>query len=190
MYSFRLGIISTLLSEAFVNGFTTAAAVHVLLSQIFDLIGLSSKKPKGKFKLMKVYPFKLKKNIVCFSMRLILKIFQTLFIIFNDIPYVNTAAVIISLIACFIMVINNEFIKVCMFLLEISNFLFLYILIENMFNKANLLFKKNFQPWASKKCSLPIPIELMAVVIGTLVSTYFELPKSYGIKTVGTIPIG
>lgn len=54
MFSFRLGIMSTLLSEAFVNGFTTAAAVHVLLSQVFDLIGLSSKKPRGKFKLIKV----------------------------------------------------------------------------------------------------------------------------------------
>ena len=55
MYIFRLGIICTLLSETFVNGFTTGAAVQVLLSQIFDLIGLNSKKPKGHFKFIKVF---------------------------------------------------------------------------------------------------------------------------------------
>jgi solute carrier family 26 protein len=57
MYIFRLGVISTLLSETFVNGFTTGAAVHVLLSQIFDLIGLDSVKPKGYFKFIKVIKF-------------------------------------------------------------------------------------------------------------------------------------
>lgn len=54
MYIFRLGIISTLLSETFVNGFTTGAAVQVLISQVFDIFGLNSVKPRGYFKFIKV----------------------------------------------------------------------------------------------------------------------------------------
>lgn len=54
MYLLRLGIISTLLSETLVNGFTTGAAVHVLISQIKDLFGLNLVKPKSPFKLVAV----------------------------------------------------------------------------------------------------------------------------------------
>lgn len=54
MYIFRLGVISTLLSETLVNSFTTGAAVHVLLSQIKDLLGLKLPKQKGYFKLIQV----------------------------------------------------------------------------------------------------------------------------------------
>jgi len=42
----------------------------------------------------------------------------------------------------------------------------------------------------SKKCSIPIPIELIAVVGGTLVSRYCDLSKIYDIETVGHIPTG
>ncbi|PSN53077.1 hypothetical protein C0J52_09156 [Blattella germanica] len=38
MYVFRLGIVCTLLSDTLVNGFTTGAAIHVLTSQIKDLL--------------------------------------------------------------------------------------------------------------------------------------------------------
>jgi len=37
---------------------------------------------------------------------------------------------------------------------------------------------------------MPIPIELIAVIGGTLVSRYCDLPKTYNIETVGHIPIG
>lgn len=40
MYILRLGIISSLLSETLVSGFTTGAAMHVLLSQVKDLLGI------------------------------------------------------------------------------------------------------------------------------------------------------
>lgn len=54
MYTFHLGIISTLLSEPLVNSFTTGAAVYVLISQIKDLLGLKIPKQKGYFKLILV----------------------------------------------------------------------------------------------------------------------------------------
>ncbi|XP_076240598.1 prestin isoform X2 [Calliopsis andreniformis] len=46
------------------------------------------------------------------------------------------------------------------------------------------------KPWASKKCSMPIPIELIAVVSGTLISRYFCLSEKYNIQDVGDIPTG
>ncbi|EFN88552.1 Prestin [Harpegnathos saltator] len=46
------------------------------------------------------------------------------------------------------------------------------------------------KPRINKKCSIPIPIELIAVVGGTLVSRYCDLPKLYDIKIVGHIPTG
>lgn len=46
------------------------------------------------------------------------------------------------------------------------------------------------KPWASKKCSMPIPIELIAVVSGTLISRYCYLPETYSIQDVGPIPTG
>lgn len=56
MYVFRLGIVSALLSDTLVSGFTTGAAVQVLVSQIKDLLGLTVPKHKGFFALVKVTP--------------------------------------------------------------------------------------------------------------------------------------
>ncbi|KMQ92247.1 solute carrier family 26 member 6-like isoform x1 protein [Lasius niger] len=133
MYTFRLGIITTLLSETLVNSFTTAAAVYVLVSQIKDLFGLKLPKQKGYFKLI-----------------------FTVIDIFKEIKNTNVAAAIISIVSIVILVFNNEFLK----------------------------------PRMSKICSMPIPIELIAVVGGTLVSRYCDLPKIYNIEIVGHIPTG
>lgn len=46
------------------------------------------------------------------------------------------------------------------------------------------------KPKLSKFCILPVPIELIAVVMGTLVSKYMDLEQNYGIKTIGHIPTG
>lgn len=55
MYVLRLGIISSLLADSLVSGFTTAAAMHVFTSQIRDLFGLSDlPRRKDAFKLILV----------------------------------------------------------------------------------------------------------------------------------------
>ncbi|XP_020723458.1 prestin isoform X1 [Bombus terrestris] len=133
MYIFRLGIISTLLSDPLVNSFTTGAAVCVLISQIKDLFGLKIPRQKGYFKFI-----------------------FTLVDIFRGIQNTNLAALLISAITIAGLVLNNEFLK----------------------------------PWASKKCSIPVPIELIAVVSGTLISKYFCFPTMYNIQVVGDIPTG
>lgn len=48
----QLGHLATLLSEPLVNGFTTGAAVHVLISQLKDLFGVKIPSHKGAFKII------------------------------------------------------------------------------------------------------------------------------------------
>ncbi|XP_076685631.1 prestin isoform X2 [Andrena cerasifolii] len=51
---------------------------------------------------------------------------------------------------------------------------------------ANNLLK----PKVAKLSPFPIPIEMLAVVIGTALSVYVDLEDAYGIVTVGHIPVG
>ncbi|CAK1589990.1 unnamed protein product [Parnassius mnemosyne] len=46
------------------------------------------------------------------------------------------------------------------------------------------------KPWVSKRSRVPVPIELLAIVIGTLVSRYASLKEQFGITLVGHIPTG
>lgn len=55
MYGLRLGVISSLLSETLVSGFTTGAGIHVLVSQIKDLLGIRLEHSTGNCKLIKVW---------------------------------------------------------------------------------------------------------------------------------------
>lgn len=47
-----------------------------------------------------------------------------------------------------------------------------------------------FQPRLAKRCAFPVPIEMIVVILGTLVSIYANLHETYGLSTVGTIPVG
>ncbi|XP_038213044.1 prestin isoform X2 [Zerene cesonia] len=46
------------------------------------------------------------------------------------------------------------------------------------------------KPWVSKRSRVPVPIELLAIVAGTLVSKFCDLKALYGISLVGNIPTG
>lgn len=84
----RLGTLSSLLSEPLVSGFTTAAAVHVLVSQMKDLLGVSIPRYKGAFK-----------NI--YSVRDIIE----------QVPNSNLTAVYTSVIVILFMIFMNEYLK-------------------------------------------------------------------------------
>nr|XP_029714134.1 LOW QUALITY PROTEIN: solute carrier family 26 member 6 [Aedes albopictus] len=88
MSALRLGTLSSLLSEPLVSGFTTAAAVHVLISQLKDLLGVSIPRYKGAFK-----------NI--FSVRDIVE----------QVPNSNLTAVYTSAIVILFMIFMNEYLK-------------------------------------------------------------------------------
>ncbi|XP_026463145.1 solute carrier family 26 member 10-like [Ctenocephalides felis] len=88
MWIFRLGALSTLLCEPLINGFTTAAAVAVLISQMKDLLGLKIPRHNGMFSL----PYNLYETII-------------------GLPTANTATIIVSISVIFVMTLNNELLK-------------------------------------------------------------------------------
>ncbi|KAG4068510.1 hypothetical protein HA402_004851 [Bradysia odoriphaga] len=135
MYILRLGIISSLLSETLVSGFTTGAALHVLVSQLKDLLGIELKKENAIFQ-----------NVYA-----VVELFQKLF----ERKY-NGLAVIISTITILLIVFNNEILK----------------------------------PILAKRCRIPVPIELIVVVGGTLMATYTSIIHDYKIRAIGEIPTG
>lgn len=50
----RLGVLSVLLSDTLVSGFTTGAAVHVLSSQLKNLFGINPPRQEGALKVVNV----------------------------------------------------------------------------------------------------------------------------------------
>ncbi|TMW43961.1 hypothetical protein DOY81_010959 [Sarcophaga bullata] len=85
---FRLGTLSSLLSEPLVNGFTTGAACHVVTSQLKDIFGVSVKRHKGAFKII-----------------------YTIIDLCKELPKTNIAAVIFCSGIIVFMVLCNEVIK-------------------------------------------------------------------------------
>lgn len=133
MYVLRLGTLASLLSEPLVNGFTTAAAFHVISSLLKELIGIKIPTHQGAF-----------------------KIFLTVYDFCKGIPETNLTALYISVTSLIFMFGMNEIVK----------------------------------PWANKKCIVPVPSELIAVVGATLFSYCLNFGPNYAVKLVGTIPVG
>ncbi|XP_053684078.1 solute carrier family 26 member 6 [Sabethes cyaneus] len=84
----RLGTLSALLSEPLVSGFTTAAAVHVLVSQMKDLLGVTIPRYKGSFK-----------NILALRD------------LASELPNSNLPTVYTSVIVILFMIFMNEYLK-------------------------------------------------------------------------------
>lgn len=85
---FRLGSLSVLLSQTLVSGFTTGAAVHVLTSQIRNLLGIEAKRNSGPFKIIYSY-----------------------IDLFVSLPNLNVAATILSVSFIILLVTFNELVK-------------------------------------------------------------------------------
>uniref|UniRef100_A0A336MP87 CSON003030 protein n=1 Tax=Culicoides sonorensis TaxID=179676 RepID=A0A336MP87_CULSO len=46
------------------------------------------------------------------------------------------------------------------------------------------------KPYLSKKTTIPVPIELIVVIIGTTLSTFLDFKDNYQVSTIGHIPTG
>ncbi|XP_069382577.1 solute carrier family 26 member 6-like [Paralichthys olivaceus] len=53
-----------------------------------------------------------------------------------------------------------------------------------------LILAKELNAYLSKKLPVPIPVELLAVIIGTVISWQVNLEEKYGVDVVGLIPSG
>ncbi|XP_050423786.1 prestin-like isoform X2 [Adelges cooleyi] len=133
MYVFRLGVVCTILSETLVSGFTAGAAVHVVTSQMKEMLGVKIGSHNGLFQIVLTY---------CD--------------IGNHISSLNVATVIVS----------------CMTIAM--------LLIYNLHVKA----------WINKKLLIPIPIELIVIIIGSAVFEFTSLSTDYNIRQIGEIERG
>ncbi|XP_068128780.1 prestin isoform X2 [Hyperolius riggenbachi] len=128
----RFGFVAIYLTEPLVRGFTTAAAVHVFISQLKYLFGIKTKRYSGPL-------------AVIFSFVAVL----------SNITMTCAATIITGLI-CIIL----------------------------------LLCAKEINDRFKKKLPVPIPMEIIVVIISTGVSAGLKLKESYGVDVVGNIPTG
>ncbi|XP_057711296.1 prestin isoform X2 [Corythoichthys intestinalis] len=128
----RFGFVAIYLTEPLVRGFTTAAAVHVVVSQLKYLLGVKTKRFSGPLS-------------VIFSVQAVL----------SKITSTNIATLILGL--------------VCL--------VFLYGVKD-----LNQRFKK--------KIPIPIPGEIIVVIVSTGVSYGMKLAGDYNVDVVGDIPTG
>uniref|UniRef100_A0A8C5CUI2 Solute carrier family 26 member 6 n=1 Tax=Gadus morhua TaxID=8049 RepID=A0A8C5CUI2_GADMO len=128
----HFGFVVTYLSEPLVRGYTTAAAIHVVVSQLKYTFGISPARFSGPFSL--IYTV----LEVCYLL-----------------PQTNVGALVVSIVAI-----------------------------------VGLILVKELNNYLGKKLPVPIPVELIAIVVATLISWQVNLEDKYGVDVVGLIPSG
>ncbi|XP_051543829.1 prestin-like [Myxocyprinus asiaticus] len=128
----RFGFLAIYLTEPLVRGFTTAAAVHVSVSQLKYLLGVHTARFNGP-----------------------LSVLHSLDAVFRNIASTNVATLIIGLVCS----------------------VFLYAV-------------KDLNERFKKKLPIPIPGEIIVVIVSTGISYGMTMSENYGVKVVGEIPTG
>ncbi|XP_044042935.1 prestin [Siniperca chuatsi] len=128
----RFGFVAIYLTEPLVRGFTTAASVHVVVSQLKYLLGVKTQRFSGPFSAIN-------------STKAVL----------SDITSTNVTTLILGL--------------VCL--------VFLYVV-------------KDLNERFKKKLPIPIPGEIIVVIVSTSVSYGLSLSDDYKVDVVGKIPSG
>lgn len=128
----RFGFLAIYLTEPLVRGFTTAAAVHVSVSQIKYLLGVPTARFNGLFS-------------VVYSIEAVIM----------NITSTNIVTLIIGLVCT----------------------VFLYGV-------------KDFNERFKKKLPIPIPGEIIVVIVSTGISYGMVMSENYGVDVVGKIPTG
>jgi high affinity sulfate transporter 1 len=130
----QIHVFASYLSEPLISGFTNAAAVHVVLSQLPPLLGLENLVERTGF----------------------LKIYYTLYDIFSHISNTNLAVLVLSAVCCILLYIGKNYLS----------------------------------PEVRRLCTLPVPWELIAVVVATLLSSFCKFHTKYEMDIVDHIPTG
>uniref|UniRef100_A0A8B9IPM1 Solute carrier family 26 member 6 n=1 Tax=Anser cygnoides TaxID=8845 RepID=A0A8B9IPM1_ANSCY len=128
----QFGFVVTYLSDPLVRGYTTAASVHVLISQLKNVFGVSVGEYSGP-----------------------LSLFKTFIEICRKLPQTNVGTLVTAIIA-----------MVAIFIVKELNHKF------------------------ASKLPMPIPIELITIIISTGISYGVDLKSKFGISVVGDIPSG
>ncbi|NWI49086.1 S26A6 protein, partial [Calyptomena viridis] len=128
----QFGFVVTYLSDPLVRGYTTASSVHVLISQLKNVFGVSVGEYSGP-----------------------LSLFRTLIEICKKLPDTNVGTLVTAIIAMVVIFIVKE--------------------LNHKF---------------AAKLPMPIPIELITIIVSTGISYGVNLNDKFGISVVGNIPSG
>uniref|UniRef100_A0A0X3NK04 Prestin n=1 Tax=Schistocephalus solidus TaxID=70667 RepID=A0A0X3NK04_SCHSO len=129
----RLGFVTRFLSDPMISGFTVGSAVHVVVSQLKTVFGLSVPRQSGLFHVpLEFYE-------IC-----------------KKLPQTNLASLGLSLV-------------------------FIALL---------YCFRRWINPLVMKKVKVPVPMELVVVVLGGVISYCMQLQAKHGVKVVGFVPSG
>ncbi|XP_070695722.1 solute carrier family 26 member 6 isoform X2 [Pempheris klunzingeri] len=128
----QFGFVVTYLSEPLVRGYTTGAAIHVIVSQLKYTFGISPVRHSG-------------------PLALIYTVLELCYLITET----NIGTLVVSIVTI-----------------------------------ISLILAKELNTYLSKKLPVPIPVELLGVVIATVVSWQVNLKGKYGVDVVGLIPSG
>uniref|UniRef100_A0A8C3RIG2 Solute carrier family 26 member 6 n=1 Tax=Cyanoderma ruficeps TaxID=181631 RepID=A0A8C3RIG2_9PASS len=128
----QFGFVVTYLSDPLVRGYTTAASVHVLVSQLKNVFGVSQGEHSGP-----------------------LSLFVTIIDLCQKLPDTNVGTLVTSIIAM-----------------------------------VAILIVKEFNHKFANKLPMPIPIELITIIVSTGISYGVNLNDKFGISVVGNIPSG
>ncbi|NXS14221.1 S26A6 protein, partial [Neodrepanis coruscans] len=128
----QFGFVVTYLSDPLVRGYTTASSVHVLVSQLKNVFGVSVDEHSGP-----------------------LSLFMTVIDICKKLPKTNVGTLVTAIIA-----------MVAIFIVKELNHKF------------------------AAKLPMPIPIELITIIVSTGISYGVNLNDKFGISVVGNIPSG
>uniref|UniRef100_A0A674D3J2 Solute carrier family 26 member 6 n=1 Tax=Salmo trutta TaxID=8032 RepID=A0A674D3J2_SALTR len=128
----QFGFVVTYLSEPLVRGYTTGAAIHVIVSQLKYTFGISPKRHSGPFAL-------------------IFTVIEVCYLV----PETNIGTLVVSLVSI-----------------------------------IGLIMVKELNTYLGKKLPVPIPVELLGIIIATVISWQVNLEGKYGVEVVGEIPSG
>ncbi|XP_060127402.1 solute carrier family 26 member 6 isoform X2 [Zootoca vivipara] len=128
----QFGFVATYLSEPLVRGYTTAASIQVLISQLKYVFGVTVMEYSGPLSM--VYTF----LEVC-----------------SKLPNTNVGTLVTSVIAM-----------------------------------VSILLVKLLNDKIGKRLLIPIPIELLTIIISTVISYFANLNEKFEISIVGVIPSG
>ncbi|KAK1801125.1 hypothetical protein P4O66_022828 [Electrophorus voltai] len=128
----QFGFVVTYLSEPLVRGYTTAASIHVIVSQLKYIFGINPHRYSGPLSLL-----------------------YTMLEVCSLLDQTNIGTLVVSIVTI-----------------------------------VGLILAKEVNSFLVQKLPVPIPVELLAIIIATLVSWQVDLKTVYGVQTVGEIPSG
>ncbi len=107
---FHIGFVTKYLSDVIVSGFTTGAAFHIILSQVYPFLGIYTGKVTTSFKLIGVR----KLNILSYHFKNNQQLFtliKNIIEICKNLKKVNLATVLVGFIALFVFILVKELIN-------------------------------------------------------------------------------